>query len=228
MAAGRRRFCPQRRRRGDLAAARWRGRGRQRRRHRRPAHRRLFRRSQRRSLRPELRGVRRRLPLWLRPRQQQPPLRRSSCWPRASSPLGWPSSALSLAFTTYQTGKLFLLGLQPDGRLALFERTFDRAMGLGRARPAALPLAPSTSSGASRTRSRRARCTRATTGSTCRSSATPPATSTSTTSRVDGDGRVVFVNTLFGCLATPSERTASRRCGGRPSSAAWRPRTAAT
>jgi uncharacterized protein (TIGR03032 family) len=37
---------------------------------------------------------------------------------------------VSLAFTTYQTGKLFLLGRHPDGRLAAFERTFNRAMGL--------------------------------------------------------------------------------------------------
>ena len=37
---------------------------------------------------------------------------------------------LSLAFTTYQTGKLFLLGRHPDGQLAVFERTFNRAMGL--------------------------------------------------------------------------------------------------
>ncbi len=37
---------------------------------------------------------------------------------------------VSLAFTTYQTGKLFLLGRQPGGRLAVFERTFNRAMGL--------------------------------------------------------------------------------------------------
>jgi uncharacterized protein (TIGR03032 family) len=37
---------------------------------------------------------------------------------------------LSLAFTTYQTGKLFFLGLRPDGGLAVFERTFSRAMGL--------------------------------------------------------------------------------------------------
>ena len=36
----------------------------------------------------------------------------------------------SLAFTTYQTGKLFLLGCDPEGRLAVFERTFNRAMGL--------------------------------------------------------------------------------------------------
>ena len=37
---------------------------------------------------------------------------------------------VSLAFTTYQTGKLFLIGLQPNGRLSIFERTFNRAMGL--------------------------------------------------------------------------------------------------
>ncbi len=37
---------------------------------------------------------------------------------------------VSLAFTTYQTGKLFLLGRQPEGKLAVFERTFNRAMGL--------------------------------------------------------------------------------------------------
>jgi uncharacterized protein (TIGR03032 family) len=44
---------------------------------------------------------------------------------------GWlASQSLSLAFTTYQAGKLLLLGLQPDGRLSLFERTFNRCMGL--------------------------------------------------------------------------------------------------
>ncbi len=37
---------------------------------------------------------------------------------------------LSLAFTTYQSGKLFLVGLRPDGRLAVHERTFNRCMGL--------------------------------------------------------------------------------------------------
>jgi uncharacterized protein (TIGR03032 family) len=37
---------------------------------------------------------------------------------------------VSLAFTTYQTGKLFLLGRHADGRLAVNERTFNRAMGL--------------------------------------------------------------------------------------------------
>jgi uncharacterized protein (TIGR03032 family) len=37
---------------------------------------------------------------------------------------------VSLAFTTYQTGKLFLLGRHAEGRLAVFERNFNRAMGL--------------------------------------------------------------------------------------------------
>jgi uncharacterized protein (TIGR03032 family) len=37
---------------------------------------------------------------------------------------------VGLAFTTYQTGKLFLLGRKADGQLAVFERTFNRSMGL--------------------------------------------------------------------------------------------------
>lgn len=37
----------------------------------------------------------------------------------------------SLAFTTYQAGKLFLLGVKPDGGLSVFERSFPRCMGLG-------------------------------------------------------------------------------------------------
>ena len=40
-------------------------------------------------------------------------------------------SGCSLAFTTYQAGKLFLVGLKRDGRLSVFERTFARCMGLG-------------------------------------------------------------------------------------------------
>lgn len=37
---------------------------------------------------------------------------------------------VSLGFTTYQAGKLFLLGNQENGRLSAFERTFNRCMGL--------------------------------------------------------------------------------------------------
>ncbi len=36
----------------------------------------------------------------------------------------------SLAFTTYQSNKVFFLGVRPDGQLSVFERTFGRCMGL--------------------------------------------------------------------------------------------------
>ncbi|MES2264889.1 MAG: TIGR03032 family protein [Pseudomonadota bacterium] len=37
---------------------------------------------------------------------------------------------LSIALTTYQIGKLFFLGLKPSGELSVFERSFNRCMGL--------------------------------------------------------------------------------------------------
>jgi uncharacterized protein (TIGR03032 family) len=37
---------------------------------------------------------------------------------------------LSLSFSTYQAGKMFLIGRQHNGRLSVFERTFNRCMGL--------------------------------------------------------------------------------------------------
>ncbi len=37
---------------------------------------------------------------------------------------------VSLAFTTYQTSKLFVIGRLADGRLSVVERTFNRCMGL--------------------------------------------------------------------------------------------------
>jgi uncharacterized protein (TIGR03032 family) len=40
------------------------------------------------------------------------------------------STGGSLAFTTYQAGKLFLLGTGAEGRLSIFERSFPRCMGL--------------------------------------------------------------------------------------------------
>lgn len=43
---------------------------------------------------------------------------------------------ISLAFTTYQSGKLFLIGLQENGRLSVFERTLERVMGLCASRDA--------------------------------------------------------------------------------------------
>lgn len=45
--------------------------------------------------------------------------------------IAWLSSVGgSLAFTTYQGGKVFFLGAKPDGALAVFERSFPRCMGL--------------------------------------------------------------------------------------------------
>lgn len=45
--------------------------------------------------------------------------------------LGWLHEAgISLAFTTYQTNRLFLIGLKADGRLSAFERHFEHPMGL--------------------------------------------------------------------------------------------------
>jgi len=37
---------------------------------------------------------------------------------------------VSLAFTTYQAGKLFQIGLKPDGQMSVSERTYNRCMGL--------------------------------------------------------------------------------------------------
>ncbi len=39
-------------------------------------------------------------------------------------------SQLSLVFTTYQAGKLFFVGRKPDHSISVFERTFERCMGL--------------------------------------------------------------------------------------------------
>lgn len=122
---------------------------------------------------------------------------------------------VSLAFTTYQAGKLFLIGLQPgsagsaasptDARLSIFERTFNRCMGLW-------------SDGQTMWMSSLYQLWRF-------ENVLEPGQLADSYDRlfvpqvgyvtgdldihdvaVDGDGRVVFVNTLFGCLATFSER----------------------
>lgn len=112
---------------------------------------------------------------------------------------------LSLAFSTYQTGKLFLIGLQPNGRLSVFERTFARCMGLCAAGTNSLYM----SSLFQLWRFE---------------NALPPGQTANEYDRVyvpqlayttgdldlhdiamDGNGRPIFVNTLFSCLARPSE-----------------------
>lgn len=55
-------------------------------------------------------------------------------WVRVSTSEGfWAWLAeqdVSLTFTTYQAGKLFLVGRGPEGKVTIFERTFNRCMGL--------------------------------------------------------------------------------------------------
>ncbi|MBK8264196.1 MAG: TIGR03032 family protein [Nannocystis sp.] len=111
---------------------------------------------------------------------------------------------LSLAFTTYQAGKLFLLGLTEDHQLAVHERSFSRCMGL---HAAAQTLWLATHYQLTRLENY-----------------LPPGqrhhghdrlyvpTVSHTTGdldvhdvAVDGQGRPIFVNTLFTCLATVSE-----------------------
>ncbi|HEV2816704.1 MAG TPA: TIGR03032 family protein [Allosphingosinicella sp.] len=113
----------------------------------------------------------------------------------------------SLAFTTYQAGKIFLLGIRPDGRLSVFERTFARSMGLaasedGRSLVLAthyqihrfdnvLPPGQANEEGFDAVYAPHASWV---------------------TGDLDvhdigfgADGRPVFVNTLFGCIATVSD-----------------------
>lgn len=110
----------------------------------------------------------------------------------------------SLAVSTYQSGKLFLLGLKTTGELSVFERTFNRCMGLwgdGQTlwMSSAFQLwrfenvlaAGQWEEGFDRIYVPR---TGHTTGDLDIHDVA-----------VDGDGRVVFVNTLFSCLATLSE-----------------------
>jgi uncharacterized protein (TIGR03032 family) len=112
---------------------------------------------------------------------------------------------LSLAFTTYQSGKLFLIGMRGDGRMSVFERTFNRCMGLwGDGQTLYMSTlyqlwrfenvldATETHDGYDRLYVPRLAWT---TGDVDAHDVA-----------VDGSGRVVFVNTLFSCLATVSER----------------------
>lgn len=112
---------------------------------------------------------------------------------------------LSLAFTTYQSGKMFLIGMRADGRLSVFERTFNRCMGLwGDGQTLYMSTlfqlwrfenvlqAGETQDGYDRVYVPRVAWT---TGDVDTHDVA-----------VDGSGRVVFVNTLFSCLATVSEK----------------------
>jgi uncharacterized protein (TIGR03032 family) len=112
---------------------------------------------------------------------------------------------LSLAFTTYQSGKLFLIGIKENGRLSVFERTFNRSMGLcGDAQTLYLTtlyqiwrFENALEEGRRQDGYDRLYVPRLawTTGDVDAHDVA-----------VDGAGRIVFVSTLFSCLATVSER----------------------
>ncbi len=111
---------------------------------------------------------------------------------------------ISIALTTYQVGKLYFIGLKPDNGLSVFERSFNRCMGLCTT-PNGLYMsslyqvwrfenvfeAGQQQDGFDRLYVPQMGYT---TGDLDIHDMA-----------VDSDGRLVFVNTLFGCLATLSE-----------------------
>src|SRR5262245_56109111 len=112
---------------------------------------------------------------------------------------------ISLAFTTYQADKLFVLGRHPSGPLTVVERTFSRCMGLW-------------ADGQKLWLSSRYQLWRfenvlrpGETYGGCDRLYVPKTGHTTGDLDVhdiaeDGAGRVIFVATLFSCLATLSDR----------------------
>jgi uncharacterized protein (TIGR03032 family) len=110
----------------------------------------------------------------------------------------------SIAITTYQSGKILIFGVNPGGRLAIFERTLDRPMGLA-ADGRRLVVATLTQI-----------VTFVDAGQSNAAKAPFDAVYIPQVSHFTGDldvhdvsfdsaGRIVFVNTLFSCLARVSE-----------------------
>lgn len=119
--------------------------------------------------------------------------------------VSWLSSAgASLALTTYQSGKILLVGAKPEGGLAIFERTLDRPMGLA-VSGARLAVATLTQIVTFVDAGRDAP------GGSPHDAVYIPQVAHYTGDldvhdlAFDADGRLVFVNTLFGCLARASE-----------------------
>lgn len=113
-------------------------------------------------------------------------------------------SGISLAFTTYQAGKVFLIGLDEANRLSIFERTIPRCMGLTIHGNSLYVTSlyqlwrfeNSLEAGEKHEGYDRLYLPQVgwVTGDLDMHDLA-----------VDADGRIVFVNTLFGCLATVSE-----------------------
>lgn len=129
---------------------------------------------------------------------------------------GWLSQhQLSLSFTTYQAGRLFLVGRNPGGRLSIFQRSFPRCMGLWASEDESIWLG---------TKYQIWRLTNALLPGQSHDGydrVYVPRVGYTTGDldvhdlAVDRDGNVVFVNTKFGCLATLSDAHSFREL--------WRP-----
>ena len=118
---------------------------------------------------------------------------------------GWlAGQGMSIVLTTYQTAKLFLIGLQPNGRLSIFERTLERVMGM---HATAQSIHVSTLYQIWRFHNMLKP------GETFEGyDALYVPRESRVTGNIDvhdiaedGDGRIVFVNTLFNCLATTDD-----------------------
>ncbi len=114
------------------------------------------------------------------------------------------TTSSSLALTTYQSGKIIFVGAKPEGGLALFERTLDRPMGLAASGPR-LAVATLTQI-----------ITFVDAGHDPSGASPYDAVYIPQVAHFTGDldvhdiafgaqGRIAFVNTLFGCLAQVSE-----------------------
>jgi uncharacterized protein (TIGR03032 family) len=107
---------------------------------------------------------------------------------------------VSLAFTTYQASKLFMIGLTPDGEVSVSERTIERCMGIASAGRSLYVASKwqiwrfeNALNAGERAGGHDAvyvpKASHVTGDVDCHEMA------------IDGDGRLVFVNTLFNCLA---------------------------
>jgi uncharacterized protein (TIGR03032 family) len=112
---------------------------------------------------------------------------------------------MSLAFTTYQSGKLFLIGMQPNGRLSVFERTFNRCMGLY-ATEQTLYMTSLYQLWRFENSLERGQAHNGYDRLYVPQMAWTTGDLDIHDVALDKDGRIVFVNTLFGCLATVSDQ----------------------
>jgi uncharacterized protein (TIGR03032 family) len=116
---------------------------------------------------------------------------------------------ISLAFTAYQTGKLILLGRNSEGRLTVIERTFNRSMGLwanGQSMWLSSLYQLWRFENVLRPGEMYQGCDRLYVPKTGHTTGDLDIHDVA----VDGEGRVIFVATKFGCLATLDERHSFR------------------